>query len=381
MAAECREEHLKEFEVYDTTVDVVSAWEANLNYIYANQFPNFYFDRFPELEIGNRTLTPDFTVFFDRHYGLIGEIKRTFPNSKEAIFTELDQLESYDERVGIQDANGNFITPEICDILLIIEGSSAPQMGTRLQSILSEGEEIDFEKNLVLIRYQFNQDATISRYEFQRVTQLEVEFRDDGLEADDTLSEIMGEKSDYETLNGYPKHFNSFKARKPLCNDTPPGPYLATVLWHKILPSYLTEEEFEVWQATNGQKVVPISVTVAGLKSQINDYMHDGRAKAKWIQRALEFLVGANLATTTGEDDEDEYEIRFMGLVQDVGKGNIQEGTQELEQRRELANKFIRRFCEDSENGEELEIARVAEGEQEEEPDETTSQAGLDDFE
>lgn len=376
MAPDCREELLKDFSVYDTTVDVVSSWESITNHLYGEQFDRFYFDRFPELESETGALIPDFTVFFNEEYGLIGEIKRTFPNDRRAIFKELDQVSSYDQELGLKNRDGEHVVPETCDIMVIIEGSSAPQIGTRLNRIILEEEEYTFSKNPVLIRYQFNQDALMSRYEFQRVTQLEIGFRDSHLDIEEPLSEIIGESGEYGTLKGFPKHFNAFKVRKPICNDPPPGPYLATFLWHKIFPGYLSDEQYDVWKATNGQKAIPVEVTADGLTGEVNDYMKDGTVRTRWIRRALDFLCGAELA----DEEEGEYEIRFMGLVQNLGENNLQEGSQELEQTRELADIFIRRFCEGASDEERAHIAESPEDEEVEEEDSTGEQAGLDQF-
>lgn len=376
MSSGQRENLLKEFSVYDTTVDVVSSWESALNHIFDEEFSQFYFDRFPSLDAEGRSLKPDFTVFFDETYGIIGEIKRTFPNDREAIFTELDQLSNYDDDLGILNANKDRVVPENCDLLVIIEGSSAPQIGTRLNRIILEEEDYVFSKNLVLIRYQFNQDAIKSRYEFQRVTQLEMEFRDGDLDVTTTLSNIVGESGEYQTLSVYPHQFNSFKVRKPICNDAPPGPYLATFLWHKIFPSYLTEDQYEIWQATNGQKEMPIDISVEGLTEEVNDYMHGGKVRNHWVRRALDFLCGADLAES---QEGDNYKIKFMGFVQNVGEKSFQEGSQEREQTRELADIFIRRFCESVTEKEE---ARIESFDEEEDGDEDSSskQAGLDRF-
>jgi hypothetical protein len=101
--------------------------------------------------------------------------------------------------------------------------------------------------------------------------------------------------------------------------------------------------------------------------------MHNGTVKQVWIRRALDFLCGADLA----EEDGDKYSIRFMGFVQDVGEENIQEGSQELDQTRELANIFIRRYCESVTQEEE---ARMEEYEEDDEDDDSTEQSGLGDF-
>jgi hypothetical protein len=184
----------------------------------------------------------------------------------------------------------------------------------------------------------------------------------------------LGEEGEYQTLEVYPEHFTPFKVRKPICNDAPPGPYLATFLWHKIFPEYLNEDQYEKWQATNGQKEISVEVSVDGLTEKVNQYMHDGTVRQIWIRRALDFLCGANLAD---EEDDDEYAIRFMGFVQDVGEENIQEGSQELDQTQELANIFIRRYCESATKEQE---ARMEEYGQDEEEDSSTEQSGLGDF-
>lgn len=375
MSSDSREELLKEFSVYDKAVDIVACWESSLNYIFAEEFDQFHFDRFPSLDADQKTLTPDFTVFFDESYGLVGEIKRTFPDDRKAILSELEQIANYDDDLALKHSEDSYTVPDTCDIVIIIEGSSAPQIGTRLQRIITEEDEFDFTNNPVLIRYQFNQDALMSRYEFQRVTQLEYEFQDGGLATENPLSYILGEDGEYQTLEVYPKHFSSFKVRKPICNDAPPGPYLATFLWHKILPEYLNEDQYEIWQATNGQKEISIEVSVEDLTEKVNEYMHNGTVRQIWIRRALDFLCGADLAEA---EDGDGYAIRFMGFVQNVGEENIQEGSQELDQTRELANIFIRRYCEGVTKEQEVKMEQYEQDEEEE--DTSTEQSGLGDF-
>jgi hypothetical protein len=108
------------------------------------------------------------------------------------------------------------------------------------------------------------------------------------------------------------------------------------------------------------------------LTDKVNDYMHNGTVKQVWIRRALDFLCGANLAQ---DEDGDGYGIRFMGFVQDVGEENLQEGSQELDQTRELANIFIRRYCESVTEEEEARMRKY-----DEEEDKSIEQSGLEDF-
>lgn len=372
MPGDQRIELLKEFTVYDTAVDIVSAWEATMNYAFANEFSNFYFDRFPSIDTDGKNVTPDFTVFINEEYGFVGEIKRTFPDKKKAILSTLEQIQSYDDQLRLQNNQGEYIKPRKYDIVVIIEGSSAPQIGTRLQQIIAEDEEIEFDNYPVLLRYTFNQDALMSRYEFQRVTELEYGFQDNHLDAENTLGHLVGKEGNYNTLEGWPEHFKKFKVQKPLCNDPPPGPYLATVLWHKIFPDYLTDKQVKQFQATDGSKKLPINVTVDGLTDKVNEYMHDGHVRRIWIRRTLDFLSGADLVEDeTGE----EYEIGYMGLIRNTETESVQDGIDELEQTRELGRSLIRRYCEKT--GEEDE-PKIEEYDQSD--DRSTEQSGLGEF-
>jgi hypothetical protein len=370
LRSDSQEVLLKENQVYDTAVDVVSCWESACHHLFSGDLEEYHFDRFPSLSQGDREVTPDFAIYFEENYGVIGEIKRTFPDDRAAMVSELEQLCKYDEPLPLKTATDEQI-PQTCDTLLIIEGSAAPQIGTRLQRIIDDGD-ISFEIEPVLIRYQFNQDAMQSRYEFQRVTELEFGFNDDKLSSERTLSEVIGESSDYGTLPVYPKHFVPYKTQKPLCNDQPPGQYIPTFLWHKIFPQFLTEEDYERWQATNGQKGIDIETSVDELVELVNEYMQVGSVRRQWISDAVEFLDGADLA----ERDGQECEINFMGIVPDTG-GTSQQGMKEVRKSRELARRIVSRYC-GNRKEHERETASVDDDEDGE--DNESEQASLDNF-
>ena len=88
-----------------------------------------------------------------------------------------------------------------------------------------------------------------------------------------------------------------------------------------------------------------------------------------WVRRALDFLEGADLAEN---EDGDEYEIGYMGLVRDVGQDSVQEGIDELDQTRELGRTFIRRYCEKTGEEEEPEIEEY----EEDDDDDSGEQSG-----
>lgn len=256
----------------------------------------------------------------------------------------LRQLEKYDGTHSIKSSASEEIEPDTCDILLLISGSDAPQIGARISELRSDSV-FNFESNLVVLRYQYNTSDVVSRYEFQRVTQVNDEFRDDVLPIPDEkrLSNELGEVGNYGTMKIYPKHFTPQKVETPICNDKPPESYLATILWHKILPEYLTNQEFYEWRSGSAQKTMDLERSPDEITNKLNqEYVQNGQIRRRWVVDALDFLKGANLATETS----DGYNIKFRGLVREVGESNHQEGTQDLDQIRELATTFIDRYCE-----------------------------------
>ncbi|WP_255197998.1 hypothetical protein [Halorarius litoreus] len=349
MSQECHQHYRNKFHVYDQAVDVISCWESLLRYSYAELFDEFYFERFPSIprdDDDKDDLTPDFTAYFNEDYGIIGEVKRTFPNDDVAFNSTISQIAGYDATLPLKTASGGRDVPETCDILLVISGSSAPQIGTRLRKKLVEENLFRFDANLVLVRYQYNTDATLSRYEFQRVTQLEDEFRDEPLPDDISLSNNLGEEGDYDTVPVFPKHFAPLKVQKPLCNDQPPEPYLATILWHKVFPEYLSLDEYRQWRNGTAQKTMEFTDSPQGICDHLNDYMKEGTARRRWVRDTLQFLEEANLA----DFESGDYTIGFRDLVREVGEGNMQEGTQMLQRTKELAYMFIDRYCEYSDS-------------------------------
>lgn len=342
-----------DFNTYDQTVDVVSCWESFTKEFYDEVFTDFYFDRFPTLEVedddGKGEVTPDFTIYFNSEYSIVGEIKRTFPDEPKPFKRTLKQVRNYDGCPEIKAADGSRRSSEITDILLLVSSTNANQIGTRI-SRLKKTSEVPFEENLILLRYWFNQMDTIARYEFERVTQLDDGLRDQQLPDDNSLSGEIGEDGDYGTMIVPPKYFVPEKVQKPICNDEPPGHYLATVLWHKIFPRYLTQEEYLQWKAGTAQKTIPIERTVDDFHEEFNDFLVDGYARRQWIAKSIAFLESANLARQTDENEE-KYEVKFRGLVQ-RGSNAQQEGVEDVEHTRELCDTFISRFIEYSEEEE-----------------------------
>jgi hypothetical protein len=338
---QCQQDLLADFGRYDQAVDVVSCWEAYLSYAYGDSFDQYRFDRFPSIPAEDGPLTPDFTALFDSQYGIIGEIKRTFPTDDEAFRSELSQISRYDYDHTLLDGYDDRVCPDTCDIILLISGTDAPQIGTRLERIVDQDEEYTFDRNIVLIRYNRNTEDVLTRYEFQQATEFSGEFGDAALPTSDSLSNTIGETGDYGTMKVYPRYFARYKVQQPICNDEPPATYLATILWNKIFPDYLTERQYQRSREGNSQQVIDITLSIDDITDKFDTgYMRGSQISYSWVRSALEFLCDAGLA----ERSDDKYIVGFRQIVRNGGE-SFQEGLDAVNSRRLLATKFISRYC------------------------------------
>jgi len=365
--ASIKENLLKEFDVYNTTVDIVSCFEAFINYSFEGEIESYNFDRFPSIphpEGHDRNLTPDFTISFNQEYGIIGEIKRTFPEDDEPFRNEMEQLLTYDNDLLIEIENGSEQIPETIDILLLIEGTDAPQISRRISELREDGT-IDFENNFLMFRYNFNQTSTFSRYEFQKNIEASDSFRDDVLHEDVSLSKRFDEER--ETQKVYPKHFGDIKIQKPICNDEPPPLYLATLLWHKIFAAQISDSDYRDWQWGSAQKTKPFTAEPYEFTREVNRRFNcEDEIRVKWVKGALDFLRQADLAEY--DEEEEIYNIKYRDFNISVGEeGSYQNGMNFRKECKELTFKLIERYEENIQE----------EDEEEEETEEGGSEAGL----
>ena len=142
----CYNKLMDSFTTYDQNVDVVSCWESIINYGYREE--HIFFDRYPCF--GENNLTPDFTVLFNEEYGIIFEIKRTFPNDEQGFKSVVKQLMSYDTKSEMRaDPNGTMITPKCHDIVIVVGMMDSYEILARFNDLVNNDDEINFN---ILIR-------------------------------------------------------------------------------------------------------------------------------------------------------------------------------------------------------------------------------------
>lgn len=325
------------FRVHDQTVDIVSCWQSFLQHSFPEALQ--YFDRFPEDP--ETELTPDFTAHFG-DYGLIGEIKRTFPKDQTAFEKEMEQLISYDQQMELQcDDQGNRDTPETQDILLVLfDPSAAFEIAKRVQDYLSERDEA-LTGNLVIIDSFYEDSSVKSRYVFRAIPGQPMGFRDESLPEEKRLQTKVVEEQ--KSISVYPKHFVDIKAREVLCNDQPPPLYMAVFLWTRVFYDLLSDDQKEIWRLENPQKTLEIEISPEDLTDKLNeDYLREGAARLQWVRKALAFLESAGLATETSSG----YTIQYRYLTQLYGhKKHHQEGKEELKIQKECSRLLADYYC------------------------------------
>lgn len=331
--SDCLKKQMNDFTRYDQTVDVISGLEAFFDYIYDDKLK--YFDRFPE--IPPEGLTPDLTVLFKNNYGIVFEIKRTFPKDDVGFSKEIHQLLSYDGSVSFRsDKKGNRIVPYVYDIVLLINSSDSNEIFSRLNRLFDD-KDIKFNNNLILMDYNYESADTESKYIIKTYAGNNKTFRDNF--SSNSLDKILGEQA--KSIKCYPRHFMKYKVNEVLCNDEPSTLYLAVYFWSKIFYNYLSKEQKETWRIGKTQTISDISLNIETLQNDLNSkYIPNGNIRLNWIRKTIKFLEVADLVNFI---DDMNFNIRFRNLNKRI---DFSDGEDEKLKTKELGHILANRYCE-----------------------------------
>jgi len=308
----CKERLLEAFVNYDLNVDIVSCWQSFLDFKMKDQIE--FFDRFPEMPPTN--VTPDFTVLFKKKYGIIAEIKRTFPQADNAFEGVMSQIKGYDDELDFQTStNGQFEKPDKHDIMVILFSPSGSfEIANRINILINnKNKPFQFNNCLVAIEVIYSQTDQKNRYVFRRLPQIDTKFRDDCLSEAKRLEHLLeGGKS----IEVYPKHIMEYKIRWKFCNDDPPEIYTAVFLWLDVFFDYVTEEQLLNWRVTP-QSSIEIQINIDELVDRIKSkILPSNGIRKSWITDAIDFLCTANLAQRI---DGNNVLIKYRNLVSKAG--------------------------------------------------------------
>jgi hypothetical protein len=309
----CVDELKKKFSVYDNTVDIVSCWQSLLIHAYEQEL-NF-FDRYPSAdgEEVKKPLTPDFAILFTCDFGLIFEIKRTFPLDDIAFKKEMDQLEKYCNTYHFKTKSGTYITTSEYNVVLIIFlPNDSYHIAKRINDYLDGLKaENPMKKRLVVLEC-INQTVDVEpKYIFRKIPHVNTVFLDSSLPRELQLEELMGVQR--ISVQVKPSQFSDIKVNEVFCNDPPPPIFLAIYLWLRIFYDLLTEPEKLEWTRGKKNQIIPLKVRAIDIKDRINKKCRrDNVVRCCEITLALDFLVSSELAIKVNHD---EYQIKYHNLT------------------------------------------------------------------
>jgi len=337
--SDCVDDLKRAFSVYDQTVDVVSCWQSYFTWAYKDHLT--FFDRYPE--VPQADLTPDFTVLLG-NYGLVGEVKRSFPREDLPFDRTLEQIQHYDAPMSIKsNSDGSRVVPETQDIMLLLfSPSDSYAIARRIRERIEDGR-LSVQNNLVLVEAFFENTEPRSRYVFRKVHTDNRPFRDSLLPKELRLEEVLGLHK--ESIKVYPEHFKDFKVKEVFCNDNPPPLYTAVYLWTKVFFTLLDKEQIATWRKGNPRRSVPLLVEIPSLTAQINSaFVRGGSVRTSWISDALEFLRVCDLAM---KESPGKFTVQYHNLSSHSYADSAREGGSDVTQAtEEYVDTLARRYCE-----------------------------------
>lgn len=275
---------LREFELYDRNVDVVSAF--HWLYTDTKELPDVvaHFERYPTIRVRvggtEKEITPDFTVLFKDGTGLVAEIANIarHENSVESLCR---QLQNYALITELPDGTGRTVQVSNVDVLFLSPMKTAADAVQRVFSERLDNPEHWYSPSERPMLMQFAQQP--DEYVFQPWPDKSINgtLRPHG--------SLKLASLDVTQLVIKPGHFAENKVQYAFCNDPVPALYLATRLIVSVFP--VMQEDPKKAFTTTVDKITSV------LRAQY------GHGRAGDIQRALELLKSAGLITKDADGD------------------------------------------------------------------------------
>lgn len=271
---------LSEFRVYDRHVDVVSCYHWMFTTPEDLAATVHHFERYPKIRVGQKDVTPDFTVVFNDGTGLAGEVAdiAMHDNSVESVCRQLQKYSELTEMPNARDAAGQTALAQVApvDVLFLNRASTVPDAARRV-----------FDERLDDPTHWFK---PVRRPVLVQVAQ----------DGEDYVFTLWGtgsgtlHRGDRQTVYGdinpsvcHPQQFRTNKVQYGFMADSVPPLYMATRLWTRVLPTSFWGDEV----------TVPIDDLVSAVQEQ-----HEGHGSTDEVRKGMQVLVAAGLATETESD-------------------------------------------------------------------------------
>lgn len=281
------------YELYDRSVDIVSAYEWLFTDTKALPATVAHFERYPKVtHPDGRPATPDFSVLFTDDTALVGEIAN-IPLADEGVDGLCEQVLRYDKLAAVPGLDCSH-SISVVDVLLLVPMETGTDAVRRILSERLDNAGHPFKPSRRPTIVQFAR--LTDRYVFQT--------RPDVSNGSLYTGDRSPNYANFSDLNVRAENFAAVKVRRCFMNDPIPDLYLATTLWMKVWPSTVGagSREFDVTAQT----------TVRTLREQY------GLGRLDDVRRALNILVAAGLAEQTGPDSWRVRRRALRGADHDV---------------------------------------------------------------
>ena len=261
--------------------------------------------------IPNNEINPDLIVQLDENYGIVGEVKKSFPKNKNHWEGNFNQLIKYDDNLQGWKTPNEYI--KTSDIVLLTHYKIKVDVSDYIKKRISD-KNLSFNRNFSAIA-------------FSRVQEIKAII---------TLEKFYGTLYD-KVLDERFRLIVRVPLNKviPLSNiifydDEPELTYIMEILWNKIFSQYPDKDAFI---ESGGIKIMTIEVNihdlVKKLRTQFKDYIEDDKRqprlpKTKWVKKALEMFVKLKYAKIDNLD-ENRYIVKNKSI-----KNTIQRFTREI---------------------------------------------------
>lgn len=241
----------------------------------------------------SREVTPDFCIQHPSNKGVVGEVKKSFPNNQDYWQDDFSQLMSYD------DDFLNWLTTsgkiDDHEIVLLPEQSRSRLVKKYFED--RKDKEIKFKKNFVII--EFNRNDQAKGYFFFRKEYGNFKYFKD--------VNTRLEQGVQVPLNKLMLAYEKIK----LYDSKPPLPYLLHLIWENIILLHASDNQG--FSALRKNSKMPIDITVDQIADELHENYsfkslnadnssHQPKIPFKsWIKEAINALATFKLAVWKSE--------------------------------------------------------------------------------
>ncbi len=246
------------------------------------------------------TVTPDLTIQINDSYGILSEVKKSFPNNQDLWINDLKQIEKYDDDlVGWKTSSETIKTS---DLVLLTHFMRVVQVGDYIQDKITNGE-FNVIKNFAVIGFIKAEEAKMFMYFEKGYGKLTL----------NRLNERLRNRV------GVPLEVVEPLYRIKFYDAEPPLSLTMQVLWDHVFSQIPNQNSF---MNSKGKRIISIKINVHNLTNLVREQFGppsngDSRQpqfpKTKWIKKALEKFVEIKLANHV-QNSEDDYIIRFKRI-------------------------------------------------------------------